>query len=320
MDKYGVKSTYDAIRNRLLDYINTEYLGKNDALRSACEKELQKSGMVFQEPYIEANPAYYEVKDGIHNAELSKDVKRILSRMTELDLGVFSNPYQHQIEALEKFYCGNDLFVATGTGSGKTECFMWPMVSKLVLEQMHSPKTWEIRGIRAIMLYPMNALVSDQVGRLRRMIGNGENGFHSLLNEMAPGSRVPQFGMYTGRTPYAGKADRNKNRKLADTMEKDIFLQSEEVKKKLWELGKYPSKKDLGAFIERLRNQEDCVTDPQDAELITRHEMHQHCPDILITNYSMLEYMLMRPIERDIWNKTKHWIESNPENRLLFIT
>lgn len=319
MDKYGVKSTYDAIRNRLLDYINTEYLGKNDALRSACEKELQKSGMVFQEPYIEANPAYYEVKDGIHNAELSKDVKRILSRMTELDLGVFSNPYQHQIEALEKFYCGNDLFVATGTGSGKTECFMWPMVSKLVLEQMHSPKTWEIRGIRAIMLYPMNALVSDQVGRLRRMIGNGENGFHSLLNEMAPGSRVPQFGMYTGRTPYAGKADRNKNRKLADTMEKDIFLQSEEVKKKLWELGKYPSKKDLGAFIERLRNQENCVTDPQDAELITRHEMHQHCPDILITNYSMLEYMLMRPIERDIWNKTKHWIESNPENRLLFI-
>ena len=61
MDKYGVKSTYDAIRNRLLDYINTEYLGKNDALRIACEKELQKSGMVFQEPYIEANSAYFEV-------------------------------------------------------------------------------------------------------------------------------------------------------------------------------------------------------------------------------------------------------------------
>lgn len=43
MDKYGVRNTYDAIRNRLLDYINTEYLGKNDALRVACEKELQLS-------------------------------------------------------------------------------------------------------------------------------------------------------------------------------------------------------------------------------------------------------------------------------------
>jgi len=42
MDKYGVKSTYDAITNRLLNYINTEYLGKNNALRAACEKELQR--------------------------------------------------------------------------------------------------------------------------------------------------------------------------------------------------------------------------------------------------------------------------------------
>ena len=42
MDKYGVKSTYDALRNKLLNYINTVYLGKNDALREACEEELQK--------------------------------------------------------------------------------------------------------------------------------------------------------------------------------------------------------------------------------------------------------------------------------------
>ena len=141
------------------------------------------------------------------------------------------------------------------------------------------------------MLYPMNALVSDQLGRLRRMMGNGEGGFHSLLREVAPGSRVPQFGMYTGRTPYSGQADSEQNRALADTLEKDIFLQPEEVKKELQKLGKYPSKKDLGVFIERLRKQEDVVTDPEDAELITRHEMYQNCPDMLITNYSMLGYI-----------------------------
>ena len=81
MDKYGVKNTYDAIRNRLLDYIKTEYLGKNDALRWACEEELQRPGMVFQEPYIEANPAYFEVEDGIRHGDLEEDVKKILTRI-----------------------------------------------------------------------------------------------------------------------------------------------------------------------------------------------------------------------------------------------
>lgn len=319
MDKYGVKSTYDTITNRLLDYINTEYLGKNDALRAACEKELQRVGTVFQEPYIEANPAYLEVTDGFHQADLAEDVIKILLKMAERNLGVYKNPYKHQLEALEAFYRGHDLFVATGTGSGKTECFMWPMVSKLVLEQIHSPETWEIRGVRAIMLYPMNALVSDQLGRLRRMIGNDENGFHCLLNEMAPGRRVPQFGMYTGRTPYSGRAEEAQNRDLADTIEKDILRQPKEVKEKLRELGKYPSKEDLAAFVQRLRKQENGLTDPMDAELITRHEMHQYCPDILITNYSMMEYMLMRPIEKDIWKKTKNWLDSNQSHKLLFV-
>ncbi len=319
MDKYGVKSTYDTITNRLLNYINTEYLGKNNALRAACEKELQREGTVFQEPYIEANPAYFEVTDGLHKADLEEDVKKILLKMADRKLGVFKNPYKHQVEALEAFYHGYDLFVATGTGSGKTECFMWPMVSKLVLEQMHSPETWEIRGVRAIMMYPMNALVSDQLGRLRQMIGNKEDGFHCLLDEIVPGRRVPQFGMYTGRTPYAGRVDGKQNHDLADTIEKDILGQPKETKEKLRKLGKYPSKKDLAAFVQRLRSQENDFTDPMDAELITRHEMHQYCPDILITNYSMLEYMLMRPIEKGIWKKTKNWLDSNQSHKLLFV-
>ena len=319
MDKYSVKNTHDALKNKLIDYINTEYLGKNDALRRACSEELQKSGMLYQEPFIEANPAYITIPDGIKKADLPDNVKSTLRAMADMDLGVFKNPYQHQIESLEAFYHGKDLFVATGTGSGKTECFMWPMVTKLVNEQMQSPGTWATRGVRAIMLYPMNALVSDQLGRLRRMIGNGDSGFHCLLQRIVPDCRVPQFGMYTGRTPYAGSPHEDKNRELATTIEKDILNQSDEVKNKLREIGKYPSKHDLAAFVSRLKNNETILTDERDAELITRHEMQQFCPDILITNYSMLEYLLMRPIEKPIWENTKNWLCSNFENKLLFI-
>ena len=319
MDKYGVKSTHDAIKGKLLDYINTVYLGKNDALRIACESELQSRGMIYQEPYIEANHAYLAVPNGLATSSIPDDAKRILMAMAERDLGVFASPYKHQLESLEAFYQGNDLFVSTGTGSGKTECFMWPMVSKLVLEQMNSPETWSVRGVRAIMLYPMNALVSDQLGRLRKMVGNRKDGFHNLIHELVPGCRVPQFGMYTGRTPYPGLPDEKQNAGLADTMAKDILNQPQEVKEKLRELGKYPSKKDLASFVEKLRNNESFLTDAEDAELIMRQEMHQYCPDILITNYSMLEYMLMRPIERGIWDSTKLWLDSNPSNKLLFI-
>lgn len=319
MDKYGVKSTHEAIKKKMIDYISTVYLGKNDALRAACISELEESGVLFQEPYIEANHAYLSVKDGIESADCPEDVKLILREMIKRNLGVFKNPYKHQIESLEKYYQGKDLFVSTGTGSGKTECFMWPIATKMIMEQMHSPDTWKKRGIRTIMLYPMNALVSDQMGRLRKMIGNNINGYHDIIQELAPGARVPQFGMYTGRTPYPGYIDHKENIKYAETVEKDILSQSDEVKDKLRELGKYPSKYNLEKFVELLKSENQEITAPRDAELVTRQEMQMFCPDILITNYSMLEYMLMRPIEKSIWANTQDWLKCSDDNKLLFV-
>lgn len=79
-----------------LPYITTEYLGKNDALRAACEQELQKQGVLYQEPYIEANRAYSIVANGIASASVDADTKRILSGMAKRNLGVFSNPYKHR--------------------------------------------------------------------------------------------------------------------------------------------------------------------------------------------------------------------------------
>lgn len=319
MEEYSAQSTHEALKKRLLDYIITAYFGKNDDIRELCIEEIKRKGVLWQEPYIEANAAYEVIKNGIdNNTSLPTDVKKILQSLKNKGLGVYPSPYKHQIEALEAFYKGKDLLVATGTGSGKTECFMWPLVTKLIKEAIDKPKSWETRGVRTIMLYPMNALVADQIGRLRKMIGDKDGNFHDLFDELCTDSRYPTFGMYTGRTPYAGKNSLAKDVDLADTLERDILNRTDEIKKQLIKLGKYPSKNSLKTYIDSLRNG-DHFTDELDAEMITRFEMQKNAPDILITNYSMLEYMLMRTIEQNIWKQTQEWLSENKENKLLFI-
>jgi len=328
-DKYSIGSIHNALKSKMLDYIRTVYLGKNDALRLACEKNLVKPGTLYQEPYIEANQAYEINNQGIENLNISSErkiIKDSLLALSKKDVGVFKNPYRHQTKAIEAFSKNEDIFVATGTGSGKTECFMWPLISKLIEEATTSPTTWKKRGIRALMLYPMNALVSDQLGRLRKLIGSED--FKDILNSFNSNARLPQFGMYTGRTPYAGEHDEKKDKELAETIKKDLlnynevgtpeYIRQQENIKQLIKIGKYPAKENLNDFFEGLMNGEH-ITNENDVELITRQEIREHCPDILITNYSMLQYMLIRPIENCIWSDTKNWLNFSPDNKLLFI-
>ncbi|SDB53970.1 DEAD/DEAH box helicase [Butyrivibrio sp. INlla16] len=317
MDEYSISNTHEALKNRLINYVETAYFGKNDDLRDLCKEELEAQGVLWKEPYIEANPAYMSVKDGLANSmAIPRNIKKILEKMTSNKLGVYKSPYCHQIEAVENFYNHKDLFVATGTGSGKTECFMWPMITKLVNEASSTPATWDKRGVRAMMLYPMNALVADQIGRLRRMIGTDE--FMTMFKECAGSARRPQFGMYTGRTPYAGENQRQQDVKLAQTLRDNLIERDDETLEQLKKMGKYPAKYDIERFADGLIEGQH-ITDKRDAELITRFEMQQNTPDILITNYSMLEYMLMRQEEQSIWENTKEWLNSDKENTLLFI-
>lgn len=317
MNDYSVYNTHEALKNRLVNYIETAYFGKNDDLRDVCRDELEDRGVMWQEPYIEANPAYISVENGIANANaIPSDIKSILTSMIDNNMGVFKNPYLHQIQAVESFYRGEELFVATGTGSGKTECFMWPMVSKLIREAATSKDSWGMRGVRAMMMYPMNALVADQIGRLRRMIGSDK--FYEYFRNYTGQSRRPQFGMYTGRTPYAGKNSSSKNQALAETLEKNLVERDEKVLDQLRKMGKYPAKENLEMYINQLIEGHH-VTMEKDAEMVTRFEMQQNTPDILITNYSMLEYMLMRQEEQSIWEDTRDWLNASEENRLLFV-
>lgn len=318
----GANAVHKQLRTELENYIKSQYFGKSPLLLNAINDKLDEEGLLYRKPYIESSPAYKMVEDGIAKSSLPDWLKTFFSELSQKGLGVFPSPFKHQVDALEQAFAGKDLFVSTGTGSGKTECFMWPLLAKLAAEAREN-KTWHQRGVRVVIMYPMNALVSDQISRLRKLIGDPEEQFIQTFRGICGAEvRRPQFGMYTGRTPYPGddpsaKQDHDLERTLrkmidSENGEERIYLE------KLKADGKVPAKKDLSAFLERIHNSEH-RPDPEDAELITRFEMQACCPDILITNYSMLEYMLLRPREKKIWDDTKRWLEADPKNKLLFI-
>ena len=260
---------------------------------------------------------------GIENAKLPIWMKEYFSELSKADLGVHDAPFRHQVDALEASEAGKDLFVSTGTGSGKTECFLWPILAKLLGEARNTPASWNQRGVRTIIMYPMNALVSDQVSRLRRLIGDRNGSFIHIFRGACPTYvRRPHFGMYTGRTPYPGPKTRTEeDHKLERTLRRMSYPKNETEKQffnKLSKDGKVPAKADMNAYLCRLHDGRH-IPDAEDAELITRFEMQEFCPDILITNYSMLEYMLLRPREAKIWKETREWLHRSKENRLLFV-
>lgn len=317
---HGAYHVHQHLKDALIAYLKTQYLGHSDVLLEACDKQMEQPGNLWSQPYIESSPAYESIPDGIAHADIDEALKGFFGELIQAELGVYQTPFRHQIEALEAAMKGQDLFVSTGTGSGKTECFMWPLIARLACEAANSPG-WNERGVRVVVMYPMNALVADQVGRLRRLIGDQEGKFLQAFRHFSGShARRPQFGMYTGRTPYAGnEPDLQQDKALAASLEHLLpASDSDPYYAQLLRSGRIPAKADLRAFIEKIRAGQH-ETSAEDAELITRFEIQKTCPDILITNYSMLEYMLLRQCEDAIWDQTKTHFAKHPEEKLLFI-
>ena len=179
----GANSIHKKLRVDLENYIKAQYFGKSPLLLSAIGDRLDDEGLLYQKPFIESSPAYKSVKDGIQHADIPQWMRAYFSALADAGVGVYPSPFVHQIEALENAVKGQNLFVSTGTGSGKTECFMWPLMAKMATEAKMSPSTWAMQGVRTIIMYPMNALVSDQVSRLRRLIGDPEGKFINVFRD-----------------------------------------------------------------------------------------------------------------------------------------
>ena len=330
----GVQQYYQTIRDRLMNYIKSDYLANSETLLLYADDILDKMCPedinIAKEPYIETSPSYRKVTDGIKTAEIDENVKEVLLKLVDAELGIYSSPFAHQIEALISSLHGKDLFVSTGTGSGKTECFLWPIIARSIEESLNRPNDFNMPAVRTLIIYPMNALVSDQLARFRKIMGSQE--FMEIFTSSSSAKRIPHFGMYTGRTPYSGLSKKQSNRVLAETYREQYLLNETATEKEkeqqlkkikgLKSINKYPARyggdEGVKTFVENLENSIH-KPGPFDAEYITRFEMQENTPDILITNYSMLEYMLMRQMEAGIWDDTKEWLNESDENRLMIV-
>ncbi|WP_323000046.1 DEAD/DEAH box helicase [Castellaniella sp.] len=303
---YSARTVFDGMKGTLHRYLEAQYHIWDESLIEGRKRLLESEGVTFQEPRIEGTP-FYVAGNTYAQMKIPSAAKAVLELAAEqAGTGIPKRPYKHQADALESFLGrGEEVIVATGTGSGKTECFLMPIIGSLAIESSERPDSWLNPGCRALLLYPMNALVNDQLSRLRRLMGQQNVAEH--IRGRRPGRAT--FGMYTSRTPYPGVASKARDQSRLQPLVQHAYLDlPEEARERLDREGKWPAK-DLEAFVDS-----SFVTGPNDSELLSRSEMQARCPDLLVTNYSMLEYMLLRPIERSIFDQTAAWLAADQSN------
>ncbi|HHW03031.1 MAG TPA: DEAD/DEAH box helicase [Thermoanaerobacterales bacterium] len=225
----------DAIVKRYLDYLETTFAFNNKDLQKQLTEELRKQGKFFKGPILEATPPFengHSINFLIEQGVLSPEFRKLCTPELPLD----RNLYMHQEIAIRKLVEERrNIIVATGTGSGKTETFLIPILNHL-FQQKEQGRLGP--GVRALLLYPMNALANDQLKRLRKLLKN-----------------YPEitFGSYTGETEHD---------------------ESRAVER-----------------FKRMNPKEELLPN----ELLSRERMKESPPHILLTNYAMLEFLLLRP-------------------------
>jgi ATP-dependent helicase YprA (DUF1998 family) len=310
-DAYSLQQVSRSYPETLKQYLEAQYHIWDEQLVADRRRLLDEPGVVHQPPYIEATPSY-RVGQPYKDLKIPKEVQEILSAACadSARTGIPRLPYAHQARALELFFEKREspceLVVSTGTGSGKTETFLMPIIGSMAMEKSTRASSYSMSAVRTLLMYPMNALVNDQVARLRRLLGADEVA-RALRRQ---DGRAASFGFYTSRTPYPGKEDPARTKRDVGSWIKQFFARYEGLQGGLKKAGKWPAK-DLQAFAENF------TTLPSDVELITRQEMQAAPPDILVTNYSMLEYMLLRPVDAGIFDRTQAWLSKDRDRNTL---
>ena len=204
-------------------------------MRSVIDK-LLKDEPLLAEPVFQSTFGWEATPNDDWRNHLNSDV------ISKLGIGSQFKPYKHQAESWKELHDGNSIVVTSGTGSGKTECFMYPVISDLY-------EQGKTNAIQAIFLYPLNALMEDQKKR---------------LSEYCQPTNL-KFAVYNGDTPEYEADGRSESYKCEVCTRKDI--------------------RDL--------------------------ENNGKRPQILLTNPSMLEYILVRKADQQMLDESRgklRWI------------
>ncbi len=233
------------IENKFREYIQSTFQIEDEIYEREFKEELKKAE-ICKGPFISTTLPFkrgHSIRELIEQGLINKNFLKLS------DIDFDRKLYLHQEKTLELIEKGHNAVITTGTGSGKTESFLYPILNH-ILKEIDNGKGGS--GIVSLFLYPMNALVNDQIDRVR-----------NILKE------YPEitFGFFTG-----------------ETEEKDVPNLRERLSEK------------YGIKV------------PQN-EIVSREEIRKNTPNLLFTNYSMLEHLLIRPTDFNIFNESniKRW-------------
>jgi Lhr-like helicase len=253
-----------------------------------------EDGVIMQPPYIEM-PHIYEGEHTLTEIFRQHSLNPHIANIIKLGLLNSNNEndrklYRHQEQAIiDVLKNKKHLVVTTGTGSGKTESFLIPLLAEIINESAKW-KEQKTSAMRALIIYPLNALADDQMVRRRKTLDKAE--VKEYIRNITSGEII-SFGRYIGRTP------KTKN----DVKYQDI--------KRRWEMLAHQfNKNNNKTNLFEIRYSIPCC-ERDSAEIVERETMKKNTPDILITNYSMLNIMLMRKEEESIFENTKKWIHED---------
>ena len=175
---HTTQESIEQLHRALSEYIEATYHISAPSLIRQRKTLLDQPGLVYQIPFLESTPRYLSGEAlsemmGLPDAALEAYLA-IAKEDGELPQLVYDPPYSHQSDAIRGCLIeGRNLVIMTGTGSGKTESFLLPILGKLAGEAKRQPESFNtLPAMRALVLYPMNALVNDQLGRLRGLFGD----------------------------------------------------------------------------------------------------------------------------------------------------
>ncbi|MBQ6944579.1 MAG: DEAD/DEAH box helicase [Ruminococcus sp.] len=216
-----------------LRYIETAFYINDNEYFDMFRSKLRDESYFSKGPYLDATDSFKAGKS------LSKlidegEVSSLFRNLNQKAMPVTRPLYLHQERSIRCINKGDNAVITTGTGSGKTESFILPILNYLFREKEQGKLG---SGVRALLVYPMNALANDQIKRLRELLKDTPD---------------ITFGAYTGETEHRADKAYNKFVKLNHC-------------------------------------------EPLPNELISRDAIKENPPHFLITNYAMLEYLMIRP-------------------------